>query len=86
MDQNKVEESINSIKKKYGDFQDHQELINYYERNWLKNLTSGLIYYGDQGINKNKIRSNSILEQYHASMKSRIPSHPSWEFFVQFLN
>lgn len=79
---------IKLVQKKFNEMERIEEdseyigLIEYYKKNWLPRLKSGLIDYSNTEDN---FRSNSVIEQYNAHIKNSLTRSSSWPKFVNFL-
>ena len=76
-----IEQELDFIKKRYESTK-YMNLLQYYLKNWLPRLKSGLIDYSNL---EDTFRANSVLEQYNSHVKDSLPRNPSWPKFVGFL-
>ena len=68
-DQFDVDNKFKKVIEEYNKVDQHK-LVNYYEKNWLPELKSGLIDYTEVEDN---YRANSVLEQYNEHIKDCLP-------------
>ena len=83
--ENEYRKGLAELKQRYGKYNEHIKLIQYYENNWLSYLLDGTIYYKDLNGNMERMRANSVLEKYHAELKEGLPMNPRWEKLINFL-
>jgi len=76
---------LKELQKTYSKHKEHIKLIEYYEKNWLPLLLDRTIFYQDLRGNLDRMRANSVLENYHAELKENLTLNPRWEKFIDVL-
>ena len=72
------------LKKEYQKSPNHLKLIEFYEKNWLKYLVEGVIYYKDLRGNLDRIKTNSVLEDITQSSKQIYPQIQNGKLLLNF--